>query len=57
MGAASNIDVLLVQSALIQAQLDEVTARIRYIQALTNLYYSEGTLLDRRGVEIDAGLE
>jgi outer membrane protein TolC len=49
-GVSTNIDVLLVQAALIQARLDEVTARVRYIQALTNLYYTEGTLLDRRGV-------
>jgi outer membrane protein TolC len=44
------IDVLLVQQALIQARLEEVTARVRYIQALTALYHAEGTLLDRRGV-------
>lgn len=56
-GISTNIDVLLIQQALIQAQLDEVTARVRYIQALTALYNREGTLLDRRGVAADVNWE
>ncbi|MCX7011971.1 MAG: TolC family protein, partial [Candidatus Sumerlaeota bacterium] len=39
-GIGTNIDVLTVQRSLIQSQLDEVTARIKYIEALTALYHS-----------------
>jgi outer membrane protein TolC len=49
-GKATNLDVLQVERALIEAQLDEVTARVRYIQALANLYSAEGSLLDRRAI-------
>ncbi|MCX5770911.1 MAG: TolC family protein [Candidatus Hydrogenedentes bacterium] len=49
-GMSTDLDVLLVQRDLIQAQVGEVTARVQYIQALTNLYKAEGTLLARRGV-------
>jgi len=49
-GMSTDLDVLIVQRDLIQAQVGEVTARIQYIQALTNLYKAEGTLLARRGV-------
>jgi len=52
-GLSTNLDVLQVERNLIQASLDEVTSRIRYIQAITDLYYAEGTLLERRGVGID----
>ena len=53
-GSATILDVLQVQSDLINAEVDEITARIRYIQALTALYRDEGTLLDRRGVSVPA---
>ncbi len=49
-GKSTTLDVLQVQQDFIQAQLDEVSARINYIKSLTALYQSEGTLLDRRGV-------
>jgi len=49
-GKSTNLDVAQVHRDLIQAQLDEVTARVRYIQAITSLYLAEGTLLSRRGV-------
>jgi len=52
-GRTTNLDYLRVQRDLIQAQVDEVTARIKYIQALTTLYAAEGTLLDRRGISLD----
>jgi outer membrane protein TolC len=54
-GKSTNLDVSLVQRDLIEAQLAEVTARIRYIQSLTGLYLGEGTLLERRGVGPDYG--
>jgi hypothetical protein len=38
---------------LIQARLDEITARIRYIEAITALYHAEGTLLERRGIGVE----
>lgn len=52
-GLATNLDVLEVQRFLIAAQVEEVTARVRYIQALMNLYRAEGTLLERRGIMLD----
>ncbi|MBI2421967.1 MAG: TolC family protein [Candidatus Hydrogenedentes bacterium] len=54
-GRATNLDVLQVQRDFIQAQVDDATARVRYIEALTTLYAAEGTLLERRGISM-AGL-
>lgn len=51
-GLGTNLDVLTVQENLVTAQLEEVTARIRYIQGLTELYAREATLLDRRGIGV-----
>lgn len=56
-GKATNLDVQIVQRNLIQAEVDEVTARVRYIEALTALYAAEGTLLDRRGIRLDSQFE
>jgi outer membrane protein TolC len=56
-GKTTNLDLLLVQRSLIQAEVDEVTARVNYIQALTSLYAAEGTLLERRGIALDLGNE
>lgn len=52
-GKATNLDVLQVQRDLIQSQVDDATARVRYIEALTELYAAEGTLLERRGIALD----
>lgn len=52
-GMATNLDVLQVQRDLIQSQVDDATARVRYIEALTELYAAEGTLLERRGVALE----
>lgn len=52
-GKTTNLDLLRVQRDLIQAQVDEATARINYAQALTALYTAEGTLLERRGIAFD----
>jgi outer membrane protein TolC len=49
------LDVLQVQRDYIQSQVDDATARVRYIEALTELYAAEGTLLERRGISL-AGL-
>ncbi|MBX7257618.1 MAG: TolC family protein [Candidatus Hydrogenedentes bacterium] len=56
-GKATNLDVQIVQRNLIQAEVDEVTARVRYIEALTALYAAEGTLLERRGIRMDSEFE
>ena len=52
-GKTTNLDLLIVQRDFIQAEVDEATARIRYIQAVTTLYASEGTLLERRGISLE----
>lgn len=52
-GRSTNLDVLLVQRDLIQAQIDEVAARVGCAQALTSLYAAEGTLLERRGIKVE----
>lgn len=52
-GRSTNLDVLLVQRDLIQAQIDEVAARVGCAQALTSLYAAEGTLLERRGIAVE----
>lgn len=52
-GMSTNLDVLQVQRDLIEARVAEVTARIRYIEALTALYATEGSLLARRGIEVE----
>ncbi|MFP4192263.1 MAG: TolC family protein [Candidatus Hydrogenedentota bacterium] len=54
-GLVTHLDVLQVQRLLIEAQVNEVTARVNYIQALTDLYAKEGTLLQRRGVQLEDG--
>ena len=54
-GKTTTLDLMIVQRDFIQAQIDEVTARVKYIQSLTSLYGSEGTLLERRGVSLDNG--
>jgi len=56
-GRITNLDLLLVQRDLIQARVDDVTARLRYIEALTRLHAAEGTLLERRGVSLDLARE
>lgn len=52
-GKTSILDLHIVERDYIQAQVDEVTARVRYIQALTHLYAAEGTLPERRGITLD----
>jgi len=52
-GKTTNLDLLIVQRDYIQSQVDEITARVKYCQALASLYAAEGTLLERRGVLLD----
>jgi len=51
-GRSTNLLVLQVQRDLIASQLAEARAIIDYLAALTNLYVMEGTLLERRGIEV-----
>ncbi|MBN2307681.1 MAG: TolC family protein, partial [Candidatus Hydrogenedentes bacterium] len=53
LGRSTNLDVLQVQQNLIQAKLEEATARVRYLQALAALFREEGTLLIRRGIVLE----
>ena len=52
-GKSTSLDVLRVQEKLIEARLDLTETKIGLLQALTNLYEQEGTLLDRRGINLD----
>ena len=49
-GTATALAVALAQRDLLEAQLEEEEARVRYRQALTELYRQSGTLLLRRGI-------
>jgi outer membrane protein len=53
-GKTTTLDVLQVQRDLLQAQTDEATTRIGYLQALAALYAAEGTLLERHGIVFQA---
>lgn len=49
-GKSTEYMVLQIQRDLILAQLDEARAVVGYVNALTDLYLKDGTLLERRGV-------
>ena len=51
-GRSTTIDVALAQRDLLQAQLDEMDARIEQKKAAIRLYQLEGSLLKRRGVTL-----
>ncbi|NLD99477.1 MAG: TolC family protein, partial [Fibrobacter sp.] len=50
-GKSTEYMVLQVQRDLISAQLDEIRAAVTYVNACTNLYLKDGTLLERRGIK------
>ena len=52
LGRSTNLDVMQVRRDYIQARVNEVAARVHYLQALTALFAREGTLLTRRGVAL-----
>ncbi len=56
-GKTTTLDVLITQRDLIQSQIDGITARVNFIEALTSLYAAEGSLLERRGIRLDAAGE
>ena len=49
-GKSTNFLVLQAQRDLTASQLDEARFLVSYLNALVNLYRSEGTLLERRGI-------
>ena len=57
LGRSTNLDVLQVQQYLIQAKLDEATARVSLLQAIASLHRAEATSLARRGIAIADGKE
>ncbi len=50
-GATTALAVAQAQRDLLESQLEEVDASVRYRQALTELHLQSGTLLVRRGIE------
>jgi outer membrane protein len=50
-GKSTNYLVLQAQRDFTASQLDEARAMVAYLNALVDLYVSEGSLLERRGVE------
>ncbi len=52
-GASTTLQVAQSQRDLLEAQIDEVRALVNYRTALIELYLAEGTLLERRGIQID----
>lgn len=51
-GKSTNYLVLQAQRDFIASQLDEARAMVAYLDALVNLYHLEGTLLNRRGIDL-----
>ncbi|MGD9366417.1 MAG: TolC family protein [Desulfobacteraceae bacterium] len=51
-GRSTNLLVAQAQRDLLSSRLDEVRAVVSYLEALTNFYRLEGTLLERRGIQV-----
>ena len=56
-GRSTNYLVLQAQRDLIRSQLNEAGAKVSYLNALVDLYQMEGTLLERRGLQAQDGLQ
>lgn len=56
-GASTSLLVAQAQRDLLEAEIAEVATVIEYRFALIDLYLAEGSLLERRGIDIDAGLD
>ena len=50
-GKSTNFLVIQAQSDFTASQLDEARAMVAYLNALVDLYISEGSLLERRGLK------
>jgi outer membrane protein len=53
-GRSTNLLVLQVQRDFTASQLDEVRALVDHLNALDQFHLAEGTLLERRGIEVPA---
>ncbi len=53
-GKSTNLLVLQVQRDFTASQLDGIQATVNYLNALVNLYLMEGTLLDRKGINVSS---
>jgi outer membrane protein TolC len=51
-GRSTNLLVLGVQRDFTASQLDVIRAAVDYLNALVDLYVMEGTLLERRGINV-----
>ncbi len=54
-GNSTSFDVALAQRDLIESQINEIEAIVAYRKALIELYRLEGSLLERRGVDLPGG--
>ncbi len=55
-GAATTLQVALAQRDLLESRIAEVESLVDYKIALLNLYLAEGSLIERRGIQVlDAG--
>lgn len=52
-GSSTALQVAQAQRDLLQAQINEIEAVVNYRVALVDLYLMEGSLLDRRGIEVE----
>ena len=50
-GKSTNFLVLQAQRDFTESQLDEARSMVAYLNALVDLYVSEGSLLERRGLK------
>ena len=50
MGRSTNLLVAQTQRDLLLNRINEVSAVVNYLKALTNFYRLEGSLLERRGI-------
>jgi len=51
-GKSTNLLVLQAQRDLVQSEIDKIRAVVTYLKAIVNLYYLEGSLLQRRGLSV-----
>lgn len=52
-GSSTNLLVAQAQRDLVESQIAEVDARVAYRLAVIQLYLAEGTLLERRGLDVN----
>ena len=53
-GMSTSFEVLRIQTDLSNAQVAEIRANLDYVKALADLERAQGTLLEARGLTLDA---